>query len=539
MSQRIHTRTWRNLIAATAAVLVVAACGTAEDGEPDPGGPVASVESVSIEGPGTVNLVEVGSTHQLEVDVVASGGASTDVEWASSDGSVASVDSSGLVTAEGEGQAQVTATSVVDSDVSDSVTVVVGEVEELMVTSDEDWDPYMLQGRSPDEPVEGTLRYVLREAPAGSVITFADGIDEITIFGVDAEPVGEGDASTYADAHLILRDDVTIRDAEGVTINAVTAYQEGDPGDAITYHSRVLYVPAGVEATLEGVTLQGGGFIVNGGGINNAGTLTLRDSAVTGNHAYSNGGGIYNTGTLTIEGSDISGNFAVTYDDEEDVSILIRGEFDADVAPEDADLNLSDGGFGGAIYNDGGGTVEIVDSTITGNEANFSGGAIYDVGASVSVSGSTVEGNLADPIVSDPARTERTDPGPNYGGGLFTDGDATVSDTDFLDNEAFTFGGGFYLDQDGEAVLDTVFFDGNAADFGGGIFHQYAGDPSNLTPSDPEDSAAVTFGVNTATDMGADYYASDTTADGPETEELVGQSAGDQLPRSGDVPLGR
>lgn len=57
-----------------------------------------------------------------------------------------------------------------------------------------------------------------------------------------------------------------------------------------------------------------GGYHNLGGGIENLGSLTLRDSIVTGNTAASGlfryGGGIYSDGSLTVVDSVISGNTA-------------------------------------------------------------------------------------------------------------------------------------------------------------------------------------------------------------------------------------
>jgi hypothetical protein len=92
-------------------------------------------------------------------------------------------------------------------------------------------------------------------------------------------------------------------------------------GDAA---SRVLRVGAGAAVTLVGLTIRNGGGVSEGGGIYNAGALTLtnctvRDSAAAGaqgsidhlDGGTGRGGGIFNTGTLTVTDATLSGNAAV------------------------------------------------------------------------------------------------------------------------------------------------------------------------------------------------------------------------------------
>jgi predicted outer membrane repeat protein len=99
----------------------------------------------------------------------------------------------------------------------------------------------------------------------------------------------------------------------------------------------VVLVPRGVSVAVRGVTIRGGE-AENGAGINNSGTLTLRNSTVSNNRATSNGGGIFNDGTLTLRHSTVSGNNTA-------------GQL----------------GNAGGIFNDGG-TVTLRHSTVSGND---------------------------------------------------------------------------------------------------------------------------------------------------------------------------
>jgi hypothetical protein len=112
---------------------------------------------------------------------------------------------------------------------------------------------------------------------------------------------------------------------------------------------RIFTVLNGAQVTIAGMTITGGdGGVVGvgqgktltiGGGIENEGSLTITNCAISGNSAADYGGGIDNIGTLTMTGSTISGNEAPV---------------------------------GGGIEN--GGTMTLTNCTISENTANTGGG---------------------------------------------------------------------------------------------------------------------------------------------------------------------
>jgi uncharacterized repeat protein (TIGR01451 family) len=101
-------------------------------------------------------------------------------------------------------------------------------------------------------------------------------------------------------------------------------------------------------------------------------TLTLTDSVVSNSTATTEGGGIYDAGTMTIQNSTITGN-SVTG---------LEGNGGGGIAVEDM-LTMANstvtgntaGSNGGGIYNDD--TALITNTTITGNTAANFGGGIY------------------------------------------------------------------------------------------------------------------------------------------------------------------
>ena len=129
---------------------------------------------------------------------------------------------------------------------------------------------------------------------------------------------------------------------------------------------RVFHVLSGADLTIEGLTITNGnvGADSHGGGIaNSGGTLTVRNSTISGNTALGDGGGIYaNSGTSTVLNSTISGNAAT----------------------------LSGGGI--HTYR---GTLTVTNSTISGNAAALSGGGMYGDECTVSLGNTILAGNTA------------------------------------------------------------------------------------------------------------------------------------------------
>lgn len=101
-------------LAALAAVLL-AACST-----PQP--PAPSVTSVAVTAPTTL---VAGRTAQALADVAVTNGANTDVDWSTSDSTVATVSAAGLIAALADGNVTITATSRFDATKSDSVDITV------------------------------------------------------------------------------------------------------------------------------------------------------------------------------------------------------------------------------------------------------------------------------------------------------------------------------------------------------------------------------------------------------------------------------
>ena len=153
----------------------------------------------------------------------------------------------------------------------------------------------------------------------------------------------------------ILESDIALAQSETITIQgdgATSTFVQADDTPN-TASDRVYNITAGT-VTLEDMTIRNGNIINNGGGIYNAGILTINNSTICDNRSYSttgnstlSGGGIYNSNTLTINNSIINGN---------SVSNTVTSN------------NVY--GYGGGIFTGSSTTLTINNSTIFGNSAS-------------------------------------------------------------------------------------------------------------------------------------------------------------------------
>ncbi|MGI8694654.1 MAG: beta strand repeat-containing protein, partial [Geodermatophilaceae bacterium] len=205
----------------------------------------------------------------------------------------------------------------------------------------------------------------------------------------------------------------------------------------------------------------------NGGGLHLTGTgsVSVTNSAVTGNTATEEGGGLWNssTGTFSVSGTEVSGNTASgpaadqggggLFSDGGSLSV-----FDVDITGNSAD-GLS--GSGGGILNNLG-VLTVERSSIRDNDAHRAGGGIEANVGTTTVSGSNLSGNTAGP-------------NPGNGGGLHLTGAGSVEVTGTVvaRNDATDEGGGLWNSATGtmtvsrSTVVDNR-ADGDDADQGGG-----------------------------------------------------------------------
>jgi hypothetical protein len=184
----------------------------------------------------------------------------------------------------------------------------------------------------------GSLRQAIIDTPSGGTVDFQAGLTG-TI--------------TLTSATLTIGKNLTIT-GPGASVITVS-------GNGLEVFSIGSFTVA-----ISGLTIARGASPGGGGGVLNAGTLTISNCTVSDNQATfgSRGGGIYNNGgNLTVSNSTLSGNSA------------------------------SGTGGGGGIYS-AGGTLTVSNSTLSGNGAD-EGGGIRTLFGTVTVSNSTLSGNTA------------------------------------------------------------------------------------------------------------------------------------------------
>lgn len=368
-----------------------------------------------------------------------------------------------------------------------------------IVVLDGDYDPYHSLGWPPggEQPIPGTLRYLIDHSPEGTIVGFASDIAVVNITGVDviANPnwVEGGGMAANFDSHLVFERDITISGPEsGVTIEASSICTACPEDIAFTYRSRAMLVMPDAHLVLENLTVTGGTYISNGAGVRNIGQLTVRNSEITGNRAWDKGGGLFNDvgASMLLIDSRVHGNQAATLGSEVGTSSTIR-----DVDPityPDAVFDLPDGGYGGGIYNEAGGVLTIQNTEISDNRSKISGGGIFNfAGGVISMTGGSVVDNDADFEFYNPPASPPAFAYFSYGGGVLTAGTVSMVNVTVEGNDAREEGGGLHVDRTAMVTLTNISVVGNSADFGGAIRLRHCDEPyTNLV------TAGVTFSGN-------------------------------------------
>ena len=159
----------------------------------------------------------------------------------------------------------------------------------------------------------------------------------------------------------------------------------------------------------------------DGGGLNVSGILIMNDSTVAQNTASSHGGGIATfAGQVDITNSEIVGNSSGSAGGG-----IFNSEGQVSVADSVISGNTTSGGAlndGGGVFNYGDGTVNLTNTTISGNRADRNGGGISNGfpnasggGGTVVITNSTIVGNQSDQLS-----------GAGSGGGLWAASDPSV-----------------------------------------------------------------------------------------------------------------
>jgi CSLREA domain-containing protein len=136
-----------------------------------------------------------------------------------------------------------------------------------------------------------------------------------------------------------------------------------------------IIISAGGTLTLANCTVSGNTATNNTGGIGNEGTLTLNNSTVYSNTATNNIGGIGNIGTLTLNNSTVSGNTASGNGGG-------IGNYEGMVNISNSTLYSNTATSGGGIYNDAG-IVGVKNTIVANNTGDNCSGTITNNGYNI------------------------------------------------------------------------------------------------------------------------------------------------------------
>jgi hypothetical protein len=333
----------------------------------------------------------------------------------------------------------------------------------------------------------GTLRYVLASATSGETITFASGMtidlnstlgplavtNNVTIVGLGTGNTiidGQGNVEIFniASSATVSMSSLTIEhgaatvtgplysgggiyNAGNLTLsNAVVTNNTASIGGGI-YNTGSLTLTNVTLSENTGAATSGGG---GGGGIENFGAMTLSNVTVSGNATgiYGSGGGIGNYGSMTLTNSTISDNWAGSQSGQGGQGGGIFNQGTATLS--NVTLSNNTAVFGGIMnWN----SLTVSEATISNNSANYGGAGVYDITGTATLSNVTLSGNTATT---------------NYGGGILSLAHTTLNNVTIFGNSAPS-GGGIYAGYNtggDELALSQVTVASNTADTGGGLY---------------------------------------------------------------------
>ena len=236
-------------------------------------------------------------------------------------------------------------------------------------------------------------------------------IDEINIIEITADRLTSAEirsavdaaAATAGDDLIVVRTAVTLNSSEKGAL-AIVGYGASPLTVDASGMCRALSIGSGADVSLGNIILTGGNSSTSvsdagyGGGLYNAGRLTVSNLSVTGNTSSYAGGGISNTGTLRLLNSEVTDNSAAASYRASGGGIFSSGTITAE------NLLISGNSVSGTVAYGGGvylwnGRFAAVGATITGNNA-AEGGGFYLFGTSsrsyaLSLTNSILVGNSA------------------------------------------------------------------------------------------------------------------------------------------------
>jgi predicted outer membrane repeat protein len=238
-----------------------------------------------------------------------------------------------------------------------------------------------------------------------------------------------------------------------------------------------------------------------GGGILNAGNLTLTRCTLDQNAGTDSGGGIFSFDTLKVQRCDFRTNFVTGFGGG---AIFAHGSVDI----RNSTFTGNSAFNGGAVFSDG--TLVLKGSTLRNNSADFGGAVSNDFGAATidgttlfarndaTQRGGAIFNQEGDVTVNDVTLRNNTTDG--QGGAVFNEGNMTIRGSELTNNFAGDGEGGAIANR-GTLLLADSTLRGNSAALGGAIFSgQGSGSDGRLT------ARGCMISGNEATESGGGIY---------------------------------
>ncbi len=238
--------------------------------------------------------------------------------------------------------------------------------------------------------------------------------------------------------------------------------------------SSVFQVDANVAASIFDLTISGGNASSYGGGIYDAGNLTVTNCALSGNTASSAGGGIYLDGSvggkLTVTGYTFSGNDGLTWGGG--IGYVGTG---GKLTVTNCTFSGNGASWGSGIWAQDGTTV-ITNCAISGNTT---GAGINSLNGAMTIIGTTISENAGGGIYNDSGNTTTiinstlfgNGVGTYQGGGIYNAGTLIINDSTIARNSATGAGGGIYQYSGAVTLKNTVVADNSngSSDISGAV----------------------------------------------------------------------
>jgi hypothetical protein len=209
-----------------------------------------------------------------------------------------------------------------------------------------------------------SLREAVLHSPAGSAVKFAAALDGQTV--------------TLTLGQMGIGKDL------GIDASALTAGITVSGND----NSRVFDVQSGKTVAMNRLKIIAGKIATDGGGIRNAGTLSLTDCELSSHDAGGGGGAIENSGTLSLTACTLDGNTAGVGGGaiEHTAGVLTM---------TNCTLTGNMAQWGGGIDGDNTSSIRLYSCTLAGNHASDKGGGIEETTGTLLLENSIIAGNTA------------------------------------------------------------------------------------------------------------------------------------------------